>query len=73
MLEENLAKYFESALQEGQVQSLRRVLLDQMTLRFGRLPKKVRSRIERITSAQELERLARKVVTVNSLREMGLG
>ena len=73
MLEENLAKYFESALQEGQVQSLRKVLLEQMTLRFGRLPEDVRSQVERISSTKELEKLARKVVTAKTLQGMGLG
>lgn len=73
MLAEKLAKYFEEARQEGREESLRKVLLQQMTLRFGRLPKDVRSQMERITSVQELEKLARKVVTVKSLREMGLG
>jgi putative YhgA-like transposase len=76
MLDKALDEYFEIARQKGRqegLQNLRKVLLDQMTLRFGRLPKEVRSRVERIISSQELEKLARKVVTAKSLREMGFG
>jgi len=76
MLEETLIKWRETirkeARQEGQIQGLRRVLLQQMTLRFGRLPKEVRSRVEQITSTQELEKLTRKVLSAKSLAEMGL-
>ena len=76
MLAETLAKYFEGARQqgreEGKVESLRKMLLQQMTLRFGRLPRKVRSQVEQISSPQDLEKLARKVVTAKSLQEMGL-
>jgi predicted transposase YdaD len=75
MLEQALDESFEIARQEGrqegQLQGRREVLLQLMTLRFGRLPKGVRSRIERITSTRELEELARRVVTAKSLKEMG--
>jgi len=57
---------------EGQILGLRRVLLQQMSLRFGRLPKDVRSRVEQITSTQELEKLTRKILSAKSLEEMGL-
>ena len=77
MLEDVLDEYFEMARQEGrqegQIQSLRKVLLQQMTLRFGRLPQKVRSQVERISAMAELEKLAQKVVTAKSIGEMGLG
>jgi predicted transposase/invertase (TIGR01784 family) len=58
---------------EGQVLTLRKMLLQQLTLRFGRLPKTVRSRVEQISSTQELEKLTRKVLTASSLEEMGIG
>jgi flagellar biosynthesis/type III secretory pathway protein FliH len=85
MLEETLIKWrdeirkearqegLKEGLQEGRVLSLRKMLLQQMTLRFGRLPKPVRSRVEQITSTQELEKLTRKVLSATSLEEMGLG
>jgi len=89
MLEETLVKWHdeirEEALQEGrqegrregrqegQVLSLRKMLLRQLALRFGRVPKTVRSRVERISSTQELERLTEKVLSARSLKEMGIG
>ncbi len=59
--------------QEGLIEGMRRVLLRQMSLRFGRLPQEVRSRVERIASIGELEKLTRKVLRAKTLQEMGLG
>lgn len=81
MLEETLVKWhdeirkeaLQEGRQEGQILTLRKVLLQQLTLRFGRLPKTVRSRVEQITSTQELEKLTRKVLTARSLEEMEIG
>jgi predicted transposase YdaD len=77
MLEETLIKWRDEirkeAWQEGQVFSLRKMLLQQLTLRFGRLPKTVRSRVEQIKTTKELENLMRKVVSARSLEEMGIG
>lgn len=72
MLEETLVKYFEMARQEGRQQARRDVLLEQMTLRFGRLPEEIRSQVEQITSDKKLERLARKILSAKSLEEMKL-
>jgi predicted transposase/invertase (TIGR01784 family) len=58
---------------EGQLDSLRKMLLEQMTLRFGRLPAAVRRQVEEISSIQELRKLGRKVLRAKSLEEMGLG
>jgi predicted transposase YdaD len=59
--------------QEGLIEGMQRVLLRQMSLRFGRLPQEVRSRVERIVSIGELEKLTRKVLRARTLQEMGLG
>ena len=59
--------------QEGLVEGMRRVLLRQMSLRFGRLPQDVRRRVEQVTSVQELEKLTRRVLRAKTLQEMGLG
>jgi putative YhgA-like transposase len=58
---------------EGRLEPLRKMLLEQMTLRFGRLPAAVRRQVEAISSIQELRRLGRKFVRAKSLEEMGLG
>jgi hypothetical protein len=57
---------------EGEIE-MRKMLLQQMTLRFGRLPKKVRQRVEAISSTRELQGLGRKVVLAKSLQDLGLG
>jgi uncharacterized protein DUF4351 len=73
MLAEKLVKWRDESIREARLQARRDVLLRQMTLRFGRLPEAVRRKVEQITSDKKLERLALKVVTAKSLREMGLG
>jgi len=77
MLEENLLRWrdkiHKEALQEGQVLSLRKMILEQMTQRFGRLPVSVRRQIEEISSLQELRKLGRKVLRAKTLQDMGLG
>ncbi len=80
-LEENMSRWFKEAEQEGrregrregQVLSLQTMLLQQMTLRFGRLPAKVRRQVEEISSLQELRKLGRRVLRAKNLEEMGLG
>jgi len=77
MLEENLRRWIEKnrkeRFQEGQVLGLRGALLEQMTLRFGRLPANVRRQIEEISSVQELRKLGRKILRAKTLEDMGLG
>jgi predicted transposase YdaD len=62
----------EEGLRSGQ-NAMRKVLLQQMTLRFGRLPKTIRQRVEAISSMPELQALARKVILAESLQDLGLG
>jgi putative YhgA-like transposase len=77
MLEENLIRMFKEVKQEGrregQILSLQTMILQQMTLRFGRLPAKVRRQVEEISSLQELRKLGRRVLRAKNLEEMGLG
>jgi hypothetical protein len=80
MLEETAQEWRKQALREGRREGLRtgqiemqKMLLQQMTLRFGRLPRNVRQRIEAISSTRELKGLARKIITAESLRDLGLG
>jgi hypothetical protein len=73
MLEDNLIKMFKETRREGEVSALRRALLKLMAKRFGRLPTRVRSRVEEIDSAKELEKLTQRVLSAKSLEDMGLG
>jgi len=66
MLEETLVKWREQIVRETR----RDTILEQMTVRFGRLPEEVRSQVEQITSEKELERLSRKILSAKSLEDM---
>jgi predicted transposase YdaD len=59
--------------EEGRAEGVRKVLLRQLDLRFGPLPPDVRQSVAAISSVAGLNRLAEKVVTAQSLEEMGLG
>jgi len=48
------------------------ILLKQLNAKFGFLPESVVQEIRAITSEQELEQLGLRVLTANSLDEMGL-
>ena len=75
MLEETLVKWHDQIVRETRREEdlvvRRKVLLELLSARFGRLPQTVRSQVEQITSTQELKRLARKVLKAKSLMEMG--
>ena len=76
MLEETVQEWRTQLLKEGrregEIVGARKLLLQQMTLRFGRLPASIRPKVEAISSAQELRKLARKVLSAKTLEEMGL-
>lgn len=81
MLEETLVKWHDQiareALEKGRLEGTltdrRQVLIEQMTARFGRLPKTVREQLESITSYKALQKLTRKVLSAKSLADMGFG
>src|SRR5258708_3625219 len=58
---------------EGEKKGMRRILLDLLQERFGAVPDDVRQRVEKIRSEDRLSRLAKKVLTARSLKEMRLG
>jgi predicted transposase YdaD len=58
--------------QQGEVEGMRRLLLEQLKLRFGSLALPVRRRVKAIDSAAELRALAGTVLVASSLEEMGL-
>jgi hypothetical protein len=58
---------------EGEKKGMRRILLDLLQARFGSVPDEVRQRVEKIRSEDRLSRLATKVLTARSLKEMRLG
>jgi hypothetical protein len=73
MLEKTIVKWHDQIEKKALLEGRRDTLLEQMTFRFGPLPEDVRSRVQQMTSAKDLSRLARKILSAKSLQEMGLG
>jgi predicted transposase/invertase (TIGR01784 family) len=73
MLEERIREWERKARREGRQEGTRKTLLRLMTRRFGLVPRHVRAQINAISSLQELEMMADKVLTASSFQEMGLG
>lgn len=62
---------YDEAEEKGGLDVGRRLLLVQLEEKFGQLPVRLRRKIERLT-LQEIDRLARRIVTVDDRRELGL-
>jgi hypothetical protein len=58
---------------EGEKKGVRRLLLHLLERRFGPIPDEIRQRVEKIRSEDRLTRLAERVLTARSLKEMRLG
>jgi predicted transposase YdaD len=57
---------------EGRAEGMRQVLLRLMERRFGPIPDEIRRNVEGITSPRRLNQLADRILTVQSLRDLGL-
>jgi len=64
-------EYTEKGRREG-VRSLREVVLELLGQRFGEVPVKVKRKVQKIDSMDRLTEMAKKVLVVQSLDEMGL-
>jgi flagellar biosynthesis/type III secretory pathway protein FliH len=62
----------DEGLQEGRQEGMREMLLRLLSRRFETLPAGVAKRISAIDSAEELAGLAERVLSANSLEELGL-
>ncbi|MBL8211330.1 MAG: hypothetical protein JNK87_11490 [Bryobacterales bacterium] len=69
---EGVEEGIEKGIEKGALQTLRDVLLDILTTRFGPLNAAVSDRIRSIESTKELRRLMHTALTVNSLQELSL-
>jgi len=65
-------KLMEKGREAGVVEGLRRMLLRQLTAKFGELPQESKARIEAL-SAADLDSLLDRVLTAGTLNELGLG
>ncbi|HEX6902639.1 MAG TPA: Rpn family recombination-promoting nuclease/putative transposase [Thermoanaerobaculia bacterium] len=69
MLEQTVRKWGELMMARG----MRKLVLQLLTQRFGRLSAPVRRQVEAISTPRELSSLHRKIVTARTLQETGLG
>ncbi|HEX4963680.1 MAG TPA: DUF4351 domain-containing protein [Thermoanaerobaculia bacterium] len=69
---EGMEKGLKKGRREGVEEGTRKVLLHQLGKRFGPLPEAVRRRVEAIDSLDRLTRLAERLLSADSLEEMGL-
>ncbi len=85
MLEETLTEWLNGAVEKGrkegrqegretgQLEGMRQLLLRLLEQRFETIPARVRRKVKAISSAKELEELAKRVLVAPTLAEMGLG
>jgi hypothetical protein len=64
--------YEERGIAKGITQGKREMLLHQMRLKFGELPEPILTKVEAIATETELDALSERILTANSLEEMGL-
>jgi len=62
----------EQGREEGRLEGMRALLLDVIEQRFDAPFEKTRSRVQGISSAEELTELARRAISASSVRELGL-
>jgi hypothetical protein len=68
---QTLTKEWERGYQEGRITGIQKLLLYEMTLRFGRLPIQARRRIKAISSTRKLLELGRNMLAAKSLQHLG--
>ena len=73
MLEQTVRKWGELMMARGELAGMRKLVLQLLTKRFGRLSAPVRRQVEAISTPRELSSLHRKILTARTLRETGLG
>ncbi|HKV08679.1 MAG TPA: Rpn family recombination-promoting nuclease/putative transposase [Thermoanaerobaculia bacterium] len=58
--------------QEGQIEGLQKAILEMLRQRFGPVPQAVRQHVREMSSASDLTKLTRRILTASSLQETGL-
>ena len=67
-IQQGLQQKREQAVQRGKQE----LLIRQLTAKFGTLPESITEQIQRMTADEELDQLGIRLLTANSLEEMGL-
>jgi hypothetical protein len=71
-IEKGFQKGILQGIEKGRIETLREVLLDLLTSRFGALDESVAAKIRETDSADQLRRLTHQALTAASLHELGL-
>jgi flagellar biosynthesis/type III secretory pathway protein FliH len=71
-LQQGIERGMKQGIEKGRIETLREVLLDLLTSRFGALDESVAAKIRETDSADQLRRLTHQALTATSLRELGL-
>jgi hypothetical protein len=71
-MKKGLEKGLEKGMEKGRLEGMRSVLLGLLERRFGPLALATRAKVEAITAADELSRLAGQVLDARSVEELGL-
>lgn len=72
MLEQALIRWAKHVERKGELLGMRKLLLQTLTQRFGRLPLQVRRQIEEISTPRELSDLNRRILIAETLHDTGL-
>ncbi|MCC6539078.1 MAG: Rpn family recombination-promoting nuclease/putative transposase [Bryobacterales bacterium] len=67
-----MAEGRQQGLEQGTLDTLRAVLLDVLSTRFGEVPASVRNRVQRLESIDELRTLTHRALTAAALSDLGL-
>ena len=71
-IEEGIQQGLEQGRQQERQQGKRLLLIQLLATKFGELPQSVTEQIQGMTADEELDQLGIRLLTANSLEEMGL-
>ena len=71
-IEEGIQQGLEQARQQERQQGKRLLLIRLLATKFGELPQSVTEQIQGMTTDEELDQIGIRLLTANSLEEMGL-
>ena len=71
-IEDGIQQGLEQARQQERQQGKRLLLIQQLMAKFGDLPQSVTEQIQGMTTDEELDQIGIRLLTANSLEEMGL-
>ena len=62
----------QEGLEIGAVEAMQKMLVKQMNLKLGLIPQSILQRIQTLRDINQLDQLSGRVITANTLQEMGI-